>query len=97
MNVVRNADSSLAPADAIIGLTYLHAAVPVLSKRSIREVLGQAELGSDPLQVLRERRAAQQVDLTVREARFDPFLQQLQNILVEDEKRHSRENKFNGG
>lgn len=46
----------------------------------------QAELGSDPLLVLRERRAVQQVDLAVREARFNPFLQQLQNILEEDEK-----------
>lgn len=45
----------------------------------------QAELGSDPLQVLSQRRAVQQVDLTVREARFNPFLQQLQNILEEGE------------
>lgn len=88
MNVIRDADSSPA-----IGLTYRHAAVPVLSKPSIGEVLGQAEPGPDPLQVLRERGAAQQVDLTVREARLDPFLQQLQNILAEDEKRRSPENE----
>lgn len=72
MKVIRKVDSSL----ATIAWTHLHAAVPVLSKRPIRKVLGQAELGSDPLQVLREGGAAQQVDLTVREARFDPFLQQ---------------------
>lgn len=41
----------------------------------------QAKLDSDPLQVLRERQAAQQVDLTVGEPRLHPLLQQLQNIL----------------
>lgn len=70
----------------IIGPTHLHTAVPVPRKPFIDEVPWQAELGSDPLQVLRECRAVQQVDLTVREARFNPFLQQLQNILEEDGK-----------
>lgn len=65
--------------------SHLHAGVPVLSELVIWEVFWQAELGSDPLQVLRESRAAQQVDLTVGEARLDPLLQQLQNILDDDE------------
>lgn len=55
-------------------LTHLYAGVPVLSELIVGEVVRQAELGSDPLQVLRERRAAQQVDLTVGEARLDPLL-----------------------
>lgn len=60
---------------------HLHAGVPVLSEPVVGEVVRQAELGSDPLQVLRERRVAQQVDLTVGEPRLHPLLQQLQNIL----------------
>lgn len=48
--------------------THLNAGVPVLSELVVGEVVRQAELGSDPLQVLGERRAAQQVDLTVGEA-----------------------------
>lgn len=80
---VQNARYSAASAN--IGPAHLHAAVPVPGKPSVREVVWQPELGSDPLQVLSQRRAAQQVDLTVREARFHPFLQQLQDILEEGE------------
>lgn len=72
-------------ASANLGPTHLHAAVPVPRKPVVGEVVRQAELGSDLLQVLREGLAVQQVDLTVREARFNPFLQQLQNILEEGE------------
>lgn len=60
---------------------HLYAGVPVLSEPVVGEVVRQAELGSDPLQVLRERHAAQQVDLTVGKPRLHPLLQQLQNIL----------------
>lgn len=57
----------------------------------VGEVVRQAELRLDPLHVLRERQAAQQVDLTVGEARLDPLLQQLQHVLDEPaEQRESR-------
>lgn len=65
--------------------THLHAGVPVLREPVTREVVWQTELGSKPLHELGERRAAQQVDLTVGEPRLDPFLQQLQNILEGEE------------
>lgn len=52
----------------------------------VRDILGtQAELCLEALQVLRQREPAEQVDLTVREARLDPLLQQLQHVLEDGE------------
>lgn len=61
--------------------THLHAGVPLLGERVVGEVLREAELRPQALHVLRQRRSAQQVDLTVREAWLDPLLQQFQDIL----------------
>lgn len=61
--------------------THLHAGVPLLGELVVGEVLREAELHPEALHVLHQHRAAQQVDLTVREARLDPLLQQLQDIL----------------
>jgi len=69
------------PAPAL--LTHLYAGVPLQSELAVREVARQAELGPDPPQVLGERRVAQQVDLTVGEARLHALLQQLQDVLEE--------------
>lgn len=63
-------------------LPYPHAAVPVKREFTVGEVVGQAELGCDSLQVLSEGQSAQQVDLTMGKPRFHPLLQQLQDILV---------------
>lgn len=60
---------------------HLDTGVPVLSKRGIRESVRQAELRSDPLQVLSKGQAAQEVDLTMGKPRLYPLLQELQNIL----------------
>lgn len=60
---------------------YLNAVVPVLCELGVWEVVWQAELGPDPLEVLSKRHAAEQVDLTVGKPRLHPLLQQLQNIL----------------
>lgn len=60
---------------------HLYAGFPVLCELDVGEVVRQAELSPDSVHVLRERGAAQQVDLTVGEPRLDPLLQQLQNIL----------------
>lgn len=52
----------------------------------VRDILGtEAELRLEALQVLRQREPAEQVDLTVREARLDPLLQQLQHVLEDGE------------
>lgn len=67
--------------------THLHAGVPLLGELAIGEVLWEAELHPEALHVLRQRRAAQQVDLTVREPRLDPLLQQLQDILDGDHRK----------
>lgn len=52
----------------------------------VGDILGtEAELRLEALQVLRQREPAEQVDLTVREARLDPLLQQLQHVLKDGE------------
>lgn len=50
----------------------------------------EAELRLEALQVLRQREPAEQVDLTVREARLDPLLQQLQHVLEDGEQEKHR-------
>lgn len=62
-------------------LIHLDTAVPVFSKLGIRKIVGQAELRLDPLQVLSEGQAAQEVDLTMGKPRLHTLLQELQNIL----------------
>lgn len=83
------------PAGSGFTRLHLHAVVPVLTELLVGEAVRQAELGPDPLQVLRERRVAQQVDLTVREPRLHPLLQQLQNIL-DGGKQQTKPHSLNG-
>lgn len=64
------------------GTSHLQVCVPLLDEVLVWDVLRtEAELRLEALKVLWQRERAEQVDLTVREARLDPLLQKLQHIL----------------
>lgn len=58
--------------------SHLQVCVPLLDEVLVWDVLRtEAELRLEALPVLWQREPAEQMDLTVREARLDPLLQQL--------------------